>query len=79
MTMNASPPARIADDLLDSVEAIAAYVHRTPRWVYSTREQNWGFPTHKRPGFGIYAFKSEIDAWLREDDTLTKEQPETRQ
>lgn len=57
-------------DRLDGADAIARHLGKRPRWVYQAREQGWPVPIRKRPGMGIYAFKSELDAWLRSDETL---------
>jgi len=58
------------EDRLDGAEAIAAYLSRKPRWVYQAREEGWTVPIRKREGLGIYAFKSELDAWMRDPETL---------
>lgn len=60
----------VANDRLDGAEAIAAYLGRKPRWVYQAREEGWSVPIRKRDGLGIYAFKSELDAWLHAPETL---------
>ena len=60
----------MADDRLDGAAAIATYLGRKPRWVYQAREYGWGVPIRKREGVGVYAFKSELDAWLRAPETL---------
>ena len=62
-------------DRLDGAEAIAAYLSRKPRWVYQAREDGWSVPIRKRDGLGIYAFKSELDAWMRAPETLPVKKP----
>jgi hypothetical protein len=57
-------------DRLDGAAAIARYVGKKERWVYMAREQGWSVPIRKREGFGLYAFKSELDAYLRGDESL---------
>ncbi|WP_312139250.1 hypothetical protein [Brevundimonas sp.] len=59
-----------SDDLLNGCEAIAKYLGQKPRWVYQARESKWSCPIRKREGIGLYAFKSELDAWLRDETTL---------
>lgn len=59
-----------SQDRLDGAEAIAAYLQRKPRWVYQAREEGWDVPIRKREGFGLYAFKDELDAWLHAPETL---------
>jgi phage terminase Nu1 subunit (DNA packaging protein) len=71
---------KLSDDLLDSAEAIASELGWVSssgkpqvRRVYHLREK--GCPViRKRSGIGIYAFKSELKAWLRGDDS-TSSQP----
>lgn len=59
-----------SSDRLDGVAAIAAYLGVTERWVYQQRERRAGTPIRKREGLGVYAFKSELDAWLHAPETL---------
>ncbi|MFY0400840.1 hypothetical protein [Brevundimonas naejangsanensis] len=59
-----------ANDRLDGASAIARYLGKKERWVYLAREQGWAVPIRKREGFGLYAFRSELDAYLRGDDSL---------
>lgn len=66
----------MADDRLDGAAAIAAYLGRKPLWVYQAREYGWGVPIRKREGLGVYAFKSEPDAWLRAPETLQEKKGE---
>ena len=63
------------DDRLDSWKAIAEYLDRDPTTVMRWAKER-GLPVHVVPGEGhrrraVYAFKGEIDAWLknREQDT----------
>lgn len=58
------------DDRLDGADAIAAYLRKTPAWVYQARRAGWSVPIRKRDGLGIYAFRSELEAWQRAPDTL---------
>jgi hypothetical protein len=66
--MSAAP---IAEDMLDGAGAIAAYLGWPPRRVYKAREEGWCAPIRKRQGIGLYAFKSELDAWLKAPETLS--------
>jgi hypothetical protein len=59
-----------ADDRLDGAAAVAAYLGWTERKVYKAREAGWSTPIRKQDGIGIYAFKSELDAWLKAPETL---------
>lgn len=65
--MEPPPPAA---DLIEGVAAIAQYLGWTQRKVYRAREQGWDIPIRKRDGLGIYAFRSELQAWLHDDATL---------
>ena len=64
----------LSDDLLDSAEAIAKELgwlngkgKPHVRRVYHLRER--GCPViRKKTGLGVYAFKSELQAWLRSGD-----------
>lgn len=60
------------DDRLDGAEAIAAYLGGSwkPRKVYQAREEGWTIPIRRREGAGVYAFKSELDAWFHAPETL---------
>ncbi len=60
----------IAADLLEGVPAIAKFLGWTTRRVYRAREEGWSVPIRKRQGMGIYAFRSELRAWLSSPDTL---------
>lgn len=60
----------ISSDRLDGAEAIAAYLGKTSAWVYQARRAGWSVPIRKRDGLGVYAFRSELDAWARSPDTL---------
>ena len=63
-------PDTIADDLLEGAPAIAHFLGWEPRKVYRARNEGWTIPLRKRQGLGIYAFKSELVAWLRDEATL---------
>ena len=55
----------ISGDPLDSWKAIAAYLHRDVRTVVRW-ERARGLPVHRVPGggrAGVFALKSELDAW----------------
>ncbi len=60
----------LGQDLLEGAEAIAAFLGWKPRKVYQAREDGWTIPIRKREGLGLYAFKSELRAWLRDPATL---------
>ena len=69
-----------AHDRLDSWKAIADYLDRDPATVMRWAKER-GLPVHTLPGEGqrrraVYAFKTEIDAWLkgREQGTGYREQ-----
>lgn len=61
----------LADDKLEGAAAIAAFLGWRERKVYQAREQGWSVPIRKREGLGLYAFKSELEAWLRDETTLS--------
>lgn len=58
------------DDRLDGANAIASYLGWPARKVYKARECGWRVPIRKLEGMGLYAFRSELDAWLKSPDTL---------
>jgi hypothetical protein len=60
----------ISDDMLEGVDEIAAFLgHKwTPQRVYNARRNN-SLPIRKRAGIGLYAFKTELSAALREPDS----------
>jgi hypothetical protein len=60
------------DDYLEGAEAIAAHLSwPDPNRVYQMRHKRGSTcPIRKLPGVGIYAFKSELDAWRRDPSTL---------
>ena len=60
----------LAADMLEGATSIAAFLGWKDRKVYQAREQGWSTPIRKRDGVGLYAFKSELVAWLRDDVTL---------
>lgn len=60
----------IIADRLDGADAIAAYLGKTSAWVYQARRAGWSVPIRKRDGLGVYAFRSELDSWMRDPDTL---------
>ena len=59
-----------ADDLLYGVREIAGFLGITERQVYRFRESRQPVPIRKQAVLGIYAFKSELTAWLTEPSTL---------
>lgn len=63
-------PSLEADIRLDGATAIARYVGKPARWVYQCRERGWSAPIRKQEGLGLYAFASELDAWLRDPASL---------
>ena len=70
MTDLPADTAGAAQDLLQGVKAIARYLAWPERKVYRAREEGWTIPIRKRDGLGIYAFRSELDAWLTDPSTL---------
>lgn len=62
----------LATDYLEGVPAIAKFLGWTERKVYHVRERGGSCPIRKREGVGIYAFKSELTAWLKGDETLSR-------
>lgn len=72
-----SDTSRSADDRLDSWKAIASYVDRdvttVQRW-----EKREGLPVHRHVHDklgSVYAFRGEIDAWLRQRASLGNGKP----
>lgn len=57
-------------DRLDGAAAIAQHLGWTERKVYQARERGWSVPIRKRDGMGLYAFRSELDAWMKDPATL---------
>lgn len=61
-------------DRLDSAVAIAEYLgwpgQEGVKKVYRARERKWSIPIRKREGMGVYAFKSELDSWLKAEESL---------
>lgn len=68
MTTQDNTPA-VAADLLQGAKAVADYLGWKERRVYQAREQGWSVPIRRRE-MGLYAFKSELDAWLKDGSTL---------
>jgi hypothetical protein len=60
----------IADDMLVGAEEIARVLGWKARQVYAIREVGGDAPVRKRKGLGLYAFKSELVAWLTASETL---------
>lgn len=63
-------PAPIAEDKLEGAQAIADFLRWPRRKVFRAREENWPIPIRYAPGFGVYAFRSELTAYLRGAETL---------
>jgi hypothetical protein len=59
----------VADEYLEGVEAIAAYLGWNIRKVRYARETG-ALPIRVKHGIGLYAFKSELLAALKSPDTL---------
>jgi len=63
-----------ADDKLEGAQAIAEFLgyegEEGARKVRHLRARARGCPIRKRQGLGIYAFKSELSAWLKGEETL---------
>lgn len=69
------PPFAGTDEVLDSWKAIAAYLNREVRTVMRW-ERGRRLPVHRLPGggkAGVYALKSELDAWWRDARTRSLE------
>ncbi len=62
-----------ADDYVQGATAIASFLGPswTPRQVFHARETG-ALPIRKKRGIGIYAFKSELVAGLRDPTTLPR-------
>lgn len=62
------------NDRLDGAQAIAEFMgwpgDEGLKKVYRARERKWSIPIRKRDGLGIYAFKSELESWLKAEETL---------
>lgn len=72
MTAATADPASVGQDLLEGADVIAEFLSWTPRKVYRAREEGWTIPIRKREGLGLYAFRSELNAWLRDASTLPR-------
>lgn len=69
-----NPPApKPSENLLQGAAAIADYLGGkwSPARVYLAHSRKQ-LPIRKRAGFGIYAFKSELDEFLREPPLATR-------
>lgn len=74
---------QVASDLLEGAAAIAEFFGWTgateearkagERKVRHLRERASGCPIRKREGLGIYALRSELQAWLTADETLASD------
>jgi hypothetical protein len=65
------PDTAIANDYLEGAASIAAFLGPTwnERKVYHAREAG-SLPIRRKPGIGLYAFRSELLAALKAPDTL---------
>jgi hypothetical protein len=65
------PDATVAGDYLEGADAIARFLGPswTDRRVYHAREVK-ALPIRRKPGIGLYAFKSELEAALKAPETL---------
>src|ERR1700737_358759 len=74
------PPARPPDERLDSWKEIAVYLHRDVKTVQRW-EKREGMPIHRhlhdRMG-SVYAFSSELDAWLQSRRLQLEEEEKER-
>ena len=66
-------------DRLESWKEIAAYLNRTVRTVYRW-QRSAGLPVYRHGGEKgpVYAFKTELDAWLRNGRCETKQHPKAQ-
>jgi len=60
----------VAADILYGAAELARFLRWPVRNVYQARERGLSIPIRKREGVGIYAFKSELVAWLKAEETL---------
>ena len=60
----------LADDILYGAAAIGAFMGLEHRQVTHLRESDSDCPIRKRPGLELYAFRSELEAWLKAPETL---------
>jgi hypothetical protein len=70
LTATAAPTPTPAEDRLDGAGAIATYLGWNKKKVYNAWELRWSVPIRKRDGLGLYAFKTELDAWMKAPETL---------
>ncbi|MHB8283859.1 MAG: hypothetical protein ACYDD1_04205, partial [Caulobacteraceae bacterium] len=59
-------------DMIVGADEIARVLGWKARQVYSVREAGEDAPIRKRKGVGIYAFKSELVAWLKASESLPR-------
>jgi len=65
------PTVPLSEDLLEGADAIAAYLGGS--WTASRvrmAKHRGTLPVRKRPGMGLYAFKSELRAFFAAPETL---------
>ena len=67
-------PVELGDEYLKGVDAIAKYLGWNTRKVRYARETG-ALPIRVKNGVGVYAFKSEILAALKNPDTLAPRSP----
>lgn len=65
---------QLADDKIEGARAIADFFgwegKPGERKVRHLRARASGCPIRKQKAIGIYAFKSELEAWLKGEETL---------
>lgn len=74
------PPVRELEDLLDSWKEIAAYLNRDIKTVQRW-EKREGMPIHRHlheRGGSVYAYRSELDAWLHSRNLSLEEEAKER-
>ena len=69
MIADSSPGDSVAFDRIDGIPAIADFLRVTERQARYAREKR-SLPIRYKQALGIYAFKSELVAALKADDTL---------
>ncbi|HZR63901.1 MAG TPA: tetratricopeptide repeat protein [Terriglobales bacterium] len=75
-----TPPVRELEDLLDSWKEIAAYLNRDIKTVQRW-EKREGMPIHRHlheRGGSVYAYRSELDAWLHSRKLSLEEEAKER-
>lgn len=74
-----TPIDTLTSDKIEGARAIADFLGyegtEGERKVRHLRARSTGCPIRKRVGIGIYAFKSELTAWLAAEETLPGRRP----